>query len=417
MMRGDRGAEADELGEDVAMGEGVPEGSQVRVVQAQVVRRDDALEAFAGVRGGLERAKAIAHELNGIIAEAKLSVSMGGDREHLRVEAWCAAGAMVGVSPRTVWARLSDDVPGVPGYTARVEVVRLADGAIVCAAEADCYADEVQRKRTGGYFFKWIINSPDYEELPTQLPERYAINRHALKSMAQTRATSKALAQHLRWIAVLGGYSGTPAEEMTGLERSERDGGGAKRDPSFERGAGKARARSEAPATASRASSDVPRAASGAWYKKPPSAGPAPADKQISEGKRKAVWAWAFNRSQALGGAVKAEEIVAKLCTVLGLGELREMHFTNFGDERKPERYPNWVKDFVERFPAPSARAPDPAVERDFVNGDRRPPNGASAAPAPRERTREPEPQPPDDEYMPPGDGDAPPYDDEDQPF
>ena len=38
--------------------------------------------------------------------------------------------------------------------------------------------------------------------------------RHALKSMAQTRATSKALGQVLRWIPELAGYSGTPAEEM-----------------------------------------------------------------------------------------------------------------------------------------------------------------------------------------------------------
>src|SRR5262249_18897895 len=37
---------------------------------------------------------------------------------------------------------------------------------------------------------------------------------HALRSMAQTRATSKALGQALRFIVALSGYEGTPAEEM-----------------------------------------------------------------------------------------------------------------------------------------------------------------------------------------------------------
>jgi hypothetical protein len=39
-------------------------------------------------------------------------------------------------------------------------------------------------------------------------------DRHAVLSMAQTRATSKALGQILRWLPVLAGFSGTPAEEM-----------------------------------------------------------------------------------------------------------------------------------------------------------------------------------------------------------
>src|SRR3990167_4301795 len=45
--------------------------------------------------------------------------------------------------------------------------------------------------------------------------------------MAQTRAGSKALSNVLRWVVVLAGYKGTPAEEMTGSEpRTERAPGG-----------------------------------------------------------------------------------------------------------------------------------------------------------------------------------------------
>jgi hypothetical protein len=42
-------------------------------------------------------------------------------------------------------------------------------------------------------------------------------------SMAQTRATSKVIATKFRFVAVLGGFAKTPAEEMTGRERPAAD--------------------------------------------------------------------------------------------------------------------------------------------------------------------------------------------------
>jgi hypothetical protein len=369
------------------------------VVRQPAALQRDALETF-GFAGGLARARAIAQELHGIVTEAGLSVSMGGGREHLRVEAWCACGALVGVTPRTAWCRPSDDVPGVPGYTARVEVVRLSDGAIIGAAEADCYADEVQRKKSDGrYWFRWIVNSPDYEEVPTALPSSYALNRHALKSMAQTRGTSKALAQVLRWIAVLGGYSGTPSEEMTGLEPEDE----RKHPESFEQGAAKARAAQEQRASRSdkgHAAGDVPV---GAWYKRPPKPGPAPASQRVNEGKAKWAWALAYRRSEEID--VPAKQIVADLCQVLGIGELDQMHFGNFGDERKPQTHPNWVKAYIEGYPKPTptmaggAPTSEPApvaspADESFEHGER----GSVTS---------------GDEAPPHDDGDAPNFDDD----
>jgi hypothetical protein len=342
-----------------------------------VALQRDAIESF-GFAGGIARAKSIAHELQGIIKEADLSVPMGGDREHLRVEAWCACGALVGVTPRTAWCRVAEDVPGTPGYTARVEVVRLSDGAVIGAAEADCYADEVTRKRSGGYYFRWIVNSADYEEVPMALPSSYALNRHALKSMAQTRATSKALAQVLRWIAVLGGFSGTPAEEMTGLETDE------KRHPeSFERGAAKARAAQEQREQAKGPTAgDVPV---GAWYKRPPKPGPAGPNHRITEGKAKLAWALAYKRSEEID--VPAKVIIAGLCAALGIEQLEAMHYQNFGDERKPQTHPNWMKAYIEGYPRPqdtaAAEAPGPSsapADADFEHGGA-PPHEDSDAP------------------------------------
>jgi hypothetical protein len=73
------------------------------------------------------------------------------------------------------------------GYEASFEA-RTLTGAVVGGAEAVC-------KRTEGKPWTW---GADY----------------ALKSMAQTRATSKALGSALRFIITMAGYSGTPVEEM-----------------------------------------------------------------------------------------------------------------------------------------------------------------------------------------------------------
>jgi hypothetical protein len=149
----------------------------------------DALTQFGQDDIGIERAKRVANELDAIIQEKGLSVSIG-QGDHLRVEAWCACASLVGLSPRTAWTKRVPEVGELEGYIARVEVVQIATGQVVGAAEAGCFNDE----QMGG--------RPRWKD------------QHAVMSMAQTRATSKGIGQILRWIPVLAGYSGTPAEEM-----------------------------------------------------------------------------------------------------------------------------------------------------------------------------------------------------------
>ena len=160
------------------------------------VEPSDALATFSAASGGLVRARAIADELRAIVEAKNLKVKIGHG-EHLRVEVWLACGALVGMTPRTVWVkRLPEGAGELLGYHARVEVVRLSTGEIVGAAEAGYFTSEQQRDRRTG-----------------QMVDRWQ-DEHAVLSMSQTRATSKALGQVLRWIPVLAGYSGTPAEEM-----------------------------------------------------------------------------------------------------------------------------------------------------------------------------------------------------------
>jgi|SRR5215467_1934040 len=138
----------------------------------------------------IQRATAAANALMEVV-EAKGLVVRIGPSKHPKVEAWTLLGSMLGVFPVVEWTK-----PivrgGVKGYEARVVATTLA-GATVGAAEAECLSNERN----------WI-GKPDY----------------ALRSMAQTRATSKALAGPLRFIMVLAGFEGTPAEEMDGVKNN-----------------------------------------------------------------------------------------------------------------------------------------------------------------------------------------------------
>jgi hypothetical protein len=156
-----------------------------------VTTAPDALTEFGSQEFGLARAKQIADTLGAIIEEKQLYANIQG-RRHLLVEAWCAAASMVGVAPKTEWTKeIRNPQSGdLEGYVARVQVVQIATGHIIGAAEAGCFFDEKMR---GGP--RWS-------------------DRHAVLSMSQTRATSKSLGQILRWLPVLAGFSGTPAEEM-----------------------------------------------------------------------------------------------------------------------------------------------------------------------------------------------------------
>lgn len=133
----------------------------------------------------LAEATRTADALADVLKSRKLTTNIQG-KEHVQVEGWQTLGSMLGVTPVCVWTRSLGN-----GWEARVEA-RTLDGRIVGSAEAMCTRDE-----------KMWRNRDDY----------------ALRSMAQTRATSKALASPLRFIVTLAGYQGTPAEEMTYAER------------------------------------------------------------------------------------------------------------------------------------------------------------------------------------------------------
>lgn len=128
----------------------------------------------------LQRATEVADALRDVLRSQGM-IQRIANRDHVKVEGWTTLGAMLGVTPVCVWTRPVDK-----GWEARVEA-RTLDGRIIGAAEAECLRSESTWKSRDDF---------------------------AIRSMAQTRATSKALGSVLRFVVTLAGYSGTPAEEV-----------------------------------------------------------------------------------------------------------------------------------------------------------------------------------------------------------
>jgi len=128
----------------------------------------------------LAKATLTANSLKDVVKSRGLITNIQG-REYPRCEAWTLLGSLLGVFPVLCWTKQVEN-----GWEARVEAKTLS-GSIVGAAEAQCCRNERN----------WN-NRDDF----------------ALRSMAQTRATAKALRMPLGFIMTLAGYEATPAEEM-----------------------------------------------------------------------------------------------------------------------------------------------------------------------------------------------------------
>jgi hypothetical protein len=131
----------------------------------------------------LRQAVLIADTLSSVIEQRHLYVQMG-NRRHVLAEGWQVLAQLMNVSLEIEWSRPLES--GHQGWEARA-IARRDNGQILGSAEAQCARDEEQ----------WA-SRPD----------------HALRSMACTRATSRALRQSIGFIVKLSGFDATPAEEM-----------------------------------------------------------------------------------------------------------------------------------------------------------------------------------------------------------
>ncbi len=172
----------------------------------------------------LVKATEVADALKDLIDKKGLAQSFGGSKKHVEVGGWQALGMLLGtlggqpLHAETEWSRivcLPSGDPVLRPYTAEVKryhrrdqggglretitydvdgfdwearvAIKLPTGVTVGLAEAMCSRTEVS----------W-----------SQKPDP------AVKSMAETRAESRAYRRAVGWIMNIAGYSPTPADEM-----------------------------------------------------------------------------------------------------------------------------------------------------------------------------------------------------------
>ena len=134
----------------------------------------------------VEKATQVADALAAVV-EGKQLYTQIGKKKHVQVEGWTLLGSMLGVFPVVEWTKSIMGGEGrAHGYEARAIAVTRS-GDTVGAAEAMCTRAEKRWK-----------DADDY----------------ALRSMAQTRAVSKALRHPLGFVMTLAGYEATPEAEM-----------------------------------------------------------------------------------------------------------------------------------------------------------------------------------------------------------
>lgn len=167
------------------------------MTEALAVYQPEAQEGLAISRAPevvLSEAKRAAAALGDVIRGKARPVIFNGE-QYLEFEDWQTVGRFYGVTAKVV-STASVTFGDVIGFEARAVVVR-RDGVEISAADSMCLNDE-----------------PNWKDKPL----------FQLRSMAQTRACSKALRNVLAWVVVLAGYKPTPAEEMDGVRGFSRSG-------------------------------------------------------------------------------------------------------------------------------------------------------------------------------------------------
>jgi len=134
----------------------------------------------------VEFAQKAARALMGIIQSKPKKVIINNE-QYIEFEDWQILGRFYGATVGTEWTHrlVRDDKTW--GYESRAVVYR--NGEAISAAEAMCTRDERNWAKRDEFM---------------------------LRSMAQTRASAKALRNAFAWVAVMAGLKPTPAEEMDG---------------------------------------------------------------------------------------------------------------------------------------------------------------------------------------------------------
>jgi hypothetical protein len=89
------------------------------------------------------------------------------------------------------------------------------------------------------------------------------------------------------------------------------------------------------------------------------------------------IHALARKRAEELGERWDKDRLIGRLCQALTVEHEEEIHWRNFGNQKQPDRFPNWVELFLETWEPPDGDGPPPedgstdeAAGRAFVDDD-----------------------------------------------
>lgn len=155
------------------------------IVVVQPVKKELILEGDPEAQ--LQFAHKAAKTLMSWVAQKPKKVLIRGE-QYLEFGDWQILGRFYGATVSTEWTRPLEVGGKRIGYEARVVVLK--DGVTISSAEGMCTRDEK----------RWAT-----------------ADEYAIRSMAQTRTSAKALRNAFGWVAELAGMKSTPAEEMDSM--------------------------------------------------------------------------------------------------------------------------------------------------------------------------------------------------------
>lgn len=159
-----------------------------------------------------------------------------GDSKHLKIEGWQMLAMMYRVTAGVVETKYIE-VGDYSGYEATAEALLIRGADLppqrISTAEAQCLNDEERWDVRPEYTWE-VQNGRNVKKQTGEV----AVPLQQLRSMAQTRACSKVLSNLLKFVAVMAGYAGTPAEEMTGREQGHTSAPAASKAPQRTQNAG-----------------------------------------------------------------------------------------------------------------------------------------------------------------------------------
>lgn len=151
----------------------------------------------------LAEASLVAKSVDRLVKSRQDLVQVIGGRKHPRFELLQIVGSMFRVTARVSETR---HIAEPEGWEAVAEAVHVPSGQVLARGEGMCTTDEPS----------WHIR-PKYEWRNGKREKvgEEPVTSHQRRSMAQTRACSKALRLALGWVLGLAGYEATAAEELT----------------------------------------------------------------------------------------------------------------------------------------------------------------------------------------------------------